>query len=379
MTKFTGSTIGPGSTIGIIGGGQLGRMLAMAAAQLGYKCHIYAPDDAPPAGEVAAYATRESFDDEAALARFGASVDVATYEFENIAAGPLAALTAEAPLFPPRQALEVAQDRLAEKNFVTELGGRTAPFAPVDDAAGLARALDEIGAPAILKTRRFGYDGKGQARIADASAANEAWQAINGRPSILEGFVRFEAEFSVLLCRSAAGEVVTWPSPENVHEQGVLRRSIVPASPVIAAHAPAAEALSRRIADALDYVGVLALEFFATADGPVFNEMAPRVHNSGHWTIEGAATSQFENHIRAICGLPLGATRLAAPRVEMRNLIGDEAERWAELLADPSAHLHLYGKGEARPGRKMGHVTYLRDAAAEPAPVRTVWGETVGS
>ena len=372
------STIGPGSTIGIIGGGQLGRMLAIAAAQLGYKCHIYAPDEAPPAAEVAAQCTRGSFDDEAALARFGASVDVATYEFENIAAGPLAALAAEAPLFPPRQALEVAQDRLDEKSFVAGLGGRTAPFAPVDSEAALARALETIGAPAILKTRRFGYDGKGQARIADASAANEAWQAIHGRPAILEGFVRFEAEFSVLLCRSAAGEIVTWPSPENVHEQGILRRSIVPASPTIAAQAPAAEALSRRIADALDYVGVLALEFFATADGPVFNEMAPRVHNSGHWTIEGAATSQFENHIRAICGLPLGATTLAAPRVEMRNLIGDEAERWAELLADPSAHLHLYGKGEARPGRKMGHVTYLRDAAGEAAPVRTVWGETVG-
>jgi 5-(carboxyamino)imidazole ribonucleotide synthase len=377
MTTPPGPTIGPGSTIGIVGGGQLGRMLAIAAAQLGYKCHIYAPDEAPPAAEVAAQCTRGSFDDEAALARFGAEVDVATYEFENIAAGPLAALAAEAPLFPPRQALEVAQDRLTEKSFVAGLGGRTAPFAPVDDEGGLVRALETIGTPAILKTRRFGYDGKGQVRIADAAAAGQAWQAIKGRAAILEGFVRFEAEFSVLLCRSAAGEIVTWRPPENVHEDGILRRSIVPASPAIAAHAPAAEALSRRIAEALDYVGVLALEFFATADGPVFNEMAPRVHNSGHWTIEGAATSQFENHIRAICGLPLGATTLAAPQVEMRNLIGDEADGWADLLADPSAHLHLYGKGEARPGRKMGHVTYLRDAAAEARAVRVVWGETV--
>jgi 5-(carboxyamino)imidazole ribonucleotide synthase len=350
----------PGSTIGIVGGGQLGRMLAMAAARLGYKCHIYAPDETPPAAEVSAFFTRGAWDDEAALARFGRSVDVATYEFENIAAGPLAALAAEAPLFPPRRALETAQDRLAEKSFIRGLGGRPPAFAPVDDLPGLEAALAEIGAPAVLKTRRFGYDGKGQARIADPSGAAEAWEAVRGAPSILEAFVDFEAEFSILLCRGQDGAIMTWPVPENRHRAGMLDRSTVPADEKVEAVRAEAEALARRVADALDYVGVLALEFFATADGPLFNEMAPRVHNSGHWTIEGAVTSQFENHVRAICGLPLGDTDLTGSRVEMVNLIGEEADRWQEILSEPAAHLHLYGKAEARPGRKMGHVTRVR-------------------
>lgn len=349
--------IPPGSTIGIVGGGQLGRMLAMAAARLGYKCHVYAPDVAPPAAEVSAAFTRGAWEDEAALARFGRSIDVATYEFENIAAGPLAALAAEAPLFPPRCALETAQDRLVEKNFIRGLGGQPPAFAPVDDLRGLETALAEIGAPAVLKTRRFGYDGKGQARIADPSAAAEAWAAVRGAPSILEAFVPFEAEFSILLCRGRDGATVTWPVPENRHRNGMLDRSTVPVGDAVRPVQAEAEALARRVADALDYVGVLALEFFATPEGPLFNEMAPRVHNSGHWTIEGAVTSQFENHIRAICGLPLGDTGLAGSRVEMVNLIGDEADRWPEILGEPTVHLHLYGKAEARPGRKMGHVT----------------------
>ena len=217
--------------------------------------------------------------------------------------------------------------------------------------------MKEIGTPAVLKTRRFGYDGKGQARIADPSGAAEAWEAVRRAPSILEAFVHFEAEFSVLLCRGQDGATVTWPVPQNKHRQGMLDRSTLPAGEAVRPVQAEGEALARRLADALDYVGVLAVEFFATAEGPLFNEMAPRVHNSGHWTIEGAVTSQFENHIRAICGLPLGATDLAGSRVEMVNLIGDEADGWAEILADPEAHLHLYGKGEARPGRKMGHVT----------------------
>jgi 5-(carboxyamino)imidazole ribonucleotide synthase len=349
--------IPPGSTIGIVGGGQLGRMLAVAAAQLGYKVHIYAPDPAPPAAEVSAWFTRGAWDDEAALARFGASVDVATYEFENIGAGPLAALAAQAPLCPPRKALEIAQDRLAEKWFVEGLGGRPARFAAVDDRAGLEAALAEIGAPAVLKTRRFGYDGKGQARMMDVGDADAAWDAVRGAPSVLEAFVAFDAEFSVLLCRSARGETVTWPIPRNHHDHGILARSELPAGEAVAAAAGEAEALARKVAEALDYVGVLTLEFFATGDGPLFNEMAPRVHNSGHWTIEGAVTSQFENHVRAICGLPLGDTRATGTAVEMRNLIGDDVESWAEILADPAARLHLYGKSEARPGRKMGHVT----------------------
>ncbi|HEV2748350.1 MAG TPA: 5-(carboxyamino)imidazole ribonucleotide synthase [Allosphingosinicella sp.] len=355
-------TVPPGSAIGIVGGGQLGRMLAMAAARLGYKCHVYAPDDAPPAAEVAARFTRGEFDDEAALARFGAEVDVATYEFENIPAGPLAALAAEAPLYPPRAALEISQDRLSEKKFVAELGGRPAPFAPVASQAELEAGLAEIGMPAILKTRRFGYDGKGQARILAAGEAEAAWQAVRQAPSVLEAMVDFDAEFSILLCRSAAGELVMWDAPENVHAGGILDHSSVPASPGLRGAIAEAEALARAVAGALDYVGVLTLEFFATAAGAVFNEMAPRVHNSGHWTIEGALTSQFENHVRAICGLPLGATGRVAAEVTMQNLVGGDIDRWRQILADPAAHLHLYGKSEPRPGRKMGHVTRLGGA-----------------
>jgi 5-(carboxyamino)imidazole ribonucleotide synthase len=353
-------TLAPGATIGILGGGQLGRMLAVAAAQLGYRCHVYAPDETlPPAAEVAASFTRGVYEDEAALARFGASVDVATYEFENIASGPLAALTRETALYPPRRSLEIAQDRLAEKEFVASLGGRPAPFAAVDGRAGLDAALERIGTPAILKTRRFGYDGKGQARIMAPTEADAAWEALRGAPAVLERFVRFSAEFSILLCRTADGETAVWDAPRNVHDHGILERCLVPAGDDLRGHVEDAEALTRRIADALGHVGMLAIEFFAAEDGAVFNEMAPRVHNSGHWTIEGALTSQFENHIRAICGLPLGSTALAAPEVRMENLIGDDAARWADILADPAAHLHLYGKGEPRPGRKMGHVTRL--------------------
>ena len=355
-------TIPPGSTIGIVGGGQLGRMLAMAAAQLGYRTHIYAPDEAPPAAEVAALFTRGDYDDAEALARFGASVEVATYEFENIAAGPLHALAERVRLYPPRRALEIAQDRLAEKGFVAELGGRPAPFAAVDSHADLESALVSIGAPAILKTRRFGYDGKGQARIMDPAEAGAAWESMRGAPSILEGFVRFDAEFSILLCRSPSGETVTWDAPRNTHLSGILEQSSVPAPPELRPAIAEAEALARKVADALDYVGLLTLEFFASAEGPVFNEMAPRVHNSGHWTIEGAFTSQFENHIRAICGLPLGDTGLVTQRVSMQNLIGDDVDDWREILSDRCAHLHLYGKGDARPGRKMGHVTRLHTA-----------------
>ncbi|HEX8572530.1 MAG TPA: 5-(carboxyamino)imidazole ribonucleotide synthase [Allosphingosinicella sp.] len=346
----------PGSTIGIVGGGQLGRMLAMAAARLGFKCHVYAPDDSPPAAEVAGRFTRGGWDDEARLAAFGREVDVATYEFENIAAAPLAALAAQAPLHPPATALAIAQDRLSEKNFIAELGGAPAPFRPVDDREGLEAALAALGVPAVLKTRRFGYDGKGQARIMRPSEAGQAWEAVRGAPSILEAFIPFDAEFSILLCRGQDGGIVAWPAPRNEHEGGVLRRSRVPAEE-LGAQVGEAEALARTAADALDYVGVLALEFFATPEGPLFNEMAPRVHNSGHWTVEGAVTSQFENHVRAICGLPLGSTALTGKKVEMDNLIGGEADGWAAILADPSAHLHLYGKGEARPGRKMGHAT----------------------
>jgi len=353
----------PGSTIGIIGGGQLGRMLSMAAAQLGYKCHIYAPDETPPAAEVAFAFTRGAFDDAAALARFAAQVNVVTYEFENIPADALTAIAAAAPLHPSVRSLEIAQDRLTEKEFVVSLGGKPAPFARVDDCAGLDSALAEIGAPAILKTRRLGYDGKGQARIDSPADAGTAWKAIKGAPAVLEGFVTFDAEFSILLCRGSGGELAIWEAPRNVHSHGILDRSIVPAGSALAPAIAKAEGLARRIADAIGHVGMLAIEFFALGGEAVFNEMAPRVHNSGHWTIEGAATSQFENHIRAICGLPLGATDLEAARIEMTNLIGSDVEAWPALLAERGAHLHLYGKTHPRPGRKMGHVTRLSGRA----------------
>ncbi|MCZ8325583.1 MAG: 5-(carboxyamino)imidazole ribonucleotide synthase [Sphingomonadaceae bacterium] len=348
--------IPPGETIGILGGGQLGRMLAMAAARLGYRVHIFAPEADSIAADVAAQFTCADWDDAAALARFAADCAVVTYEFENVPVAPLKALGGVA-LLPGARALEVAQDRLSEKRFVEGLGGRPAPYAPVDTEEDLARALETIGSPGILKTRRDGYDGKGQWRImTDHDALGIR---LPGQPLVYEGFVEFEHEFSVILCRAQDGTIVFWDSAENVHKSGILDRSTVPAGPEVLAQVPAARDLAGKVAAALGYVGVLTLEFFATSAGPVFNEMAPRVHNSGHWTIEGALTSQFENHIRAICGLPLGDPALAARGVEMWNLIGDEAHDWAPILADPRNHLHLYGKAAARPGRKMGHVTRL--------------------
>jgi 5-(carboxyamino)imidazole ribonucleotide synthase len=352
-------TVPPLSTIGIIGGGQLGRMLAVAAAQLGYNCHIYAPDERSPAADVAQSWTRAGYDDVSALQRFAAGVDIVTYEFENIPADPVTAVSKVRPVFPCPQALEIAQDRAIEKAFVDRLGARTAPWAAIDSLEDLKSAAEGIGTPGILKTRRNGYDGKGQARLATPDDAAAAWESIGRHPAIFEGFVSFDHEFSIIVARRADGETVSWDAPENVHHNGVLDISTVPAHSDIVAQIGEARALALRVAEELDYVGVLTLEFFAAADGPVFNEMAPRVHNSGHWTIEGSVTSQFENHIRAICGLPLGSTALVAPGVEMRNLIGEEANDWATILSDPDAHLHLYGKRVPRAGRKMGHVTRL--------------------
>jgi 5-(carboxyamino)imidazole ribonucleotide synthase len=349
----------PGSTIGIIGGGQLGRMLAIAAAQIGYRCHIYAPEEAPCAAETALRHVRSTYEDIDALRTFAADVDVLTYEFENIPADPLRALDDRIALHPNVAALELAQDRLTEKDYIVSHGGRPAHYRAVASLVDLEAALAEVGVPAILKTRRFGYDGKGQVRIRDVDDAASAWAEISEQPSVLEAFVPFEKEFSILLVRGRDGEMRLWDAPENRHQHGILARSLAPGEGIVAEQKAAAGDLARTIAEALDYVGVLTFEFFAGAEGPVFNEMAPRVHNSGHWTIEGAFTSQFENHIRAICGLPLGDTVLAASRVEMDNLIGAEADDWMRWLKTDRAHLHLYGKGEARPGRKMGHVTRL--------------------
>ncbi len=357
----------PGSTIGIVGGGQLGRMLAMAGTQLGYRAHIFAPEASGPAADVAPEWTRGAYDDADALGRFADAVDVITYEFENVPSAAVALLAGLGHVQPNARALGIAQDRLAEKGFVADLGGRTAPYASVESRAELSAAIAQVGAPAILKTTRFGYDGKGQARLIDASneTLDRAWAEIGEQPAVLEGFIHFEHEFSVIMVRGHDGQVRFWDSPVNVHEDGILATSVVPAPAPILAQVAQARVIAGKIAQALDYVGVLTLEFFCGADGPIFNEMAPRVHNSGHWTIEGAVTSQFENHVRAICGLPLGSTALAAPGVVMENLIGDQAHDWAQILADETAHLHLYGKHEARPGRKMGHVTRLLLETAE--------------
>ena len=350
------NAIPPGSTIGILGSGQLGRMLAVAAAQLGYRCHIYAPESGP-ACDVAGAFTAGSYYETDLLTAFAKRCDVLTYEFENVPVEPLRALADFVPLRPGTRALEVAQDRAIEKGFAREQGGRTAPFALCSSREELDAALAETGTPAILKTLRLGYDGKGQARVMPGGDLDTAWDALNGQPSIAEGFVTFAHEFSIMLVRGLDGSTVHYPAPLNVHRDGILATSTVPAPALVLEQVDAAAALAAKLAAALDYVGVLTCEFFATADGPVFNEMAPRVHNSGHWTIEGAFTSQFENHIRAICGLPLGSTALTGASVEMHNLIGDEANDWPALLAEGDAHLHLYGKNDARPGRKMGHVT----------------------
>ncbi len=352
--------LAPGSTIGILGGGQLGRMLAMAAVQLGYRVAGYAPPGENVALEVSGWFWEADWADRGALAEFAQACDVVTWEFENVPLAMIAALPASL-LACPARALEVAQDRLAEKRFAEDLGGRAAPHTRVESDEDFARALDRIGTPGILKTAREGYDGKGQWRI--GSSQDALGVRLPGQPCIYEGMVAFEAEFSVILVRAATGEVRFWDSTANRHEGGMLAQSTLPAGALIEAQVPEARALAAKVAQALGYVGVLTLEFFATRNGPVFNEMAPRVHNSGHWTIEGAATSQFENHIRAIAGLPLGGTATRFARIEMRNIVGEEALESHKILAEPGEpHLHLYGKREARKGRKMGHVTRVGQA-----------------
>jgi 5-(carboxyamino)imidazole ribonucleotide synthase len=354
--------IRPGATIGILGGGQLGRMLALAAAHYGLKTHVYTPEADSPAFDIAAHNTCAPYDDEGALIRFAKACDVVTYEFENVPRRSAEIVGSFAPLFPDSDALATTQDRLSEKAFVARLGIGTAPFLPVATEQEFHQALDQIGRPAVLKTRRFGYDGKGQIMIRPDSDAGEAWGAMHHAPCILEGFVPFEKEVSVVAARASGGAFAAYDVCANTHRNHILDTTCVPAGISAAAEAEAL-AIARRIADALDYVGVLTVEMFLVNDGAaervVVNEIAPRVHNSGHWTIEGAVTSQFEQHVRAICGWPLGSSRRFG-RAEMHNLIGDDVDDWAGLLRDPDIHVHLYGKAEARPGRKMGHVTRIR-------------------
>ncbi|WHZ35599.1 5-(carboxyamino)imidazole ribonucleotide synthase [Sagittula sp. MA-2] len=351
------SPLPTGATIGILGGGQLGRMLSVAASRLGFRTVIFEPGGDCPASHVANYHLQASYEDEDALRRFAESVDVITYEFENIPTSALDLLESLKPIHPNREALRVSQDRLTEKTFLTGLGLATAPFADVPDAAALDASLETIGAPAILKTRRFGYDGKGQARLKSADDAAEALADMNGAPAILEGFVDFSKEISVIAARSQDGQVSAFDPGENVHEGGILRTTTVPAE-VPSRLMTDAVLLAGRILNALDYVGVMGVELFVTPKGLIVNEIAPRVHNSGHWTQNGCLVDQFEQHIRAVAGWPL-ANGERHSDIVMENLIGDDMDRLPDLMADPAVALHLYGKAEVKPGRKMGHVNRL--------------------
>ena len=363
------SPIKPNGVIGILGGGQLGRMLSMAAARLGLRSHIYCPDDFFPAADVAAAATKASYTDQKALAAFAKSVDVITYEFENVPVESVSfLLSAGANVRPGALALEMAQDRLVEKEFVGGLGAATAPYHAVDDLASLEAGLKRVGRPAILKTRRLGYDGKGQTRLTDADidlhgafekAIEFAWAEVGAAPSILEGFVGFEREISMIGARSADGNICLYDPTENVHASGILKTSSVPAA-ISSTTAEKARNAASDILTALDYVGVIGVEFFVLPGGDiVINEFAPRVHNSGHWTLDGCAVSQFEQHIRAVAGWPLGDPVRHSDAV-MENLIGDDVKAWRAIAEEKNACVHLYGKRDARSGRKMGHVTRLR-------------------
>jgi 5-(carboxyamino)imidazole ribonucleotide synthase len=354
----------PGSTIGVLGGGQLARMLALAGARLGLKSHVFSPVADDPAFDVCAAHTKADFLDEAALAAFAESVDVVTYEFENVPARPAEVLEAHRPVRPNPKVLALTQDRLVEKQFVRGLGIATAEFADVADAGALARAVAQLGRLSILKTRRFGYDGKGQAQIREGADLAAAFNSLGGAPCILEGFVPFAKEISVIAARGVDGEFRAWDVCENVHEHHILATTTAPAA-ISPDTARAAIDIARAIADAADYVGVIAVEMFLIDDAEgerlVVNEIAPRVHNSGHWTLDGAVTSQFEQHMRAVAGLPLGSTTRHGRKVVMRNLIGADADAWADILAEDGACLHLYGKAETRAGRKMGHVTRIEE------------------
>ncbi len=350
--------IAPGSTIGVIGGGQLGRMTALAAARLGYRCHVYCPEADSPAFHVA-QATVAAYEDEAALARFAEAVDVVTFEFENIPAETVRILSQHVPVRPNWRALETAQDRLVEKSFFNSLDIATAPWRPVLDRAGLGRAVAELGRPCVLKTARFGYDGKGQVKIEETTDLDQAWAGMGGQPAILEGFVDFEREVSVVVARGLDGNAACFDVVENRHRHHILDVTIAPA-PIPHRLAGQAQDVARRTAHALELVGLLAVEMFIGKDGRLLvNEMAPRPHNSGHWTIDACLTDQFEQLVRAVCGLPLGCPERHSDAV-MTNLIGEEVNQWLPLLAQKGARLHLYGKSEVRAGRKMGHVTRLR-------------------
>jgi len=356
------SLIPPGSTIGILGGGQLGRMTALAAARLGYRSLIYSPESDSIAGQVSDH-VQGSYDDHGALARFAAQVDVITYEFENVPEATVASCEQHKPVRPGRRPIHFAQHRLREKEFFRKSGLGTADYQPVGSEADLARAT---AFPGILKTCTEGYDGKGQARVASKAELEAAWHKLGRRDCILEALVDFDCEVSAIVARGLDGRTRCFPIGRNEHRDGILRTTTVPSGlrPRTLAEA---ERLGVQLANSLELAGLVALEMFVTRDGRVLaNEMAPRPHNSGHWTIDACATSQFEQLVRAICGLPLGPVDILAPS-RMENLIGEEANDWLRYLSDPTARLHLYGKATARPGRKMGHVTYVSKSGASPS------------
>jgi 5-(carboxyamino)imidazole ribonucleotide synthase len=352
----------PGDTIGILGGGQLGRMLALAAARLGLQCLVFAPEPDSPAFQVTAEPIIAAYDDHDALRAFAGRIRAATYEFENVPAETVAFLEKLVPVRPGSKALGIAQDRINEKQLAREIGAMTADFADIPSEDALRKMLPQIGLPAILKTRRFGYDGKGQVRISSEAESASAYAAMRGQPAILERMVAFQSEISVIAARDINGTFAAFDVTENEHRNGILHRSIAPARIKPNAAAEAID-IARRLGEAMDYIGVFAVEFFAEdfsrREVIRVNEIAPRVHNSGHWTQDGAATSQFEQHIRAVAGWPLGATTMRASGAEMINLIGEDALAWQNLVAEPGAYLHLYGKAEVRAGRKMGHVNRL--------------------
>lgn len=363
------SVVPPGGTVGILGGGQLGRMLSMAAARLGLRSAIYAPEAESPAFQVSDWHVVARYDDNASLADFAGRVDVVTYEFENVPGDTANILNALRDVRPSPAALTIIQDRLAEKRFVREAGIGTAPFAPVDDEVSLDDALSAIGTPAVLKTARFGYDGKGQRMVRQPADLMPAWQALNRSPCILEGFVSFRRELSLVAARGLNGAIACYDLVENRHENHILRSTLAPAR--ASGHLRAeARRIAETLLSAFDYVGVMGVELFETDSGTLLvNEIAPRVHNSGHWTIDACPVSQFEQHIRAVCGWPLGDTTRHSDAI-MTNLLGDEIERWQELAAQPATALHHYGKGDAREGRKMGHVTRLYPLGLRPADQR---------
>ncbi len=350
--------LAPGATIGILGGGQLGRMTALAAARLGYRCHVFAAEPDSPAAQVCGAATVADFSDLAALGRFAGAVDVVTFEFENIPAEAVRWVAASTPVMPRAEILEIAQDRLREKDFLHSIDIATAAYREVSDVTALVRAMRDFGYPAVLKSVRMGYDGKGQMTLGPETRAEDAWRHMGGDIGILEGFVDFACEISVIVARGGNGAWATYPPVENQHSAHILDTTIAPAR-IGAETAMRAEAIARHIAEKLDLVGLLAVEMFVTQSGDILvNELAPRPHNSGHWTIDACVTSQFEQLVRALCGLPLGSVAHHSDAV-MKNLIGSEVEKWRDALADPLAKLHLYGKSEIQPGRKMGHVTRL--------------------